>query len=366
MKKTLVALAALTAAGFASADVTIWGTVDLGMTHVSTSNGSSTQMVSGGVDGASKLGFMGTEDLGGGQYGAFYLESGLNPQTGAAQGPLFNRRSTVSFGGGWGELRLGRDFNVTFENFVMGDPFGDHSVAANGDGFQYNNPATNYSTNYFVNNSLKYSYGFNKNDSTWSGTGGLYAEAQYALAGNASGTPASGQYTGGRLGYKVGAFDGAIAAAQSTGYSQVTTGMTAPAIGANGGVKFNEANLFVNYTLPMATLIFSAGNNSSNDPTLNSPKFSHYTVGANIPMGQDSIPLTYSSTTQSGVSGSTANLIGFGYIHNLSKRTAMYGYYSTLKNGSSTTYVPGDSGTSLTAGAGTTVNSFQIGMRTAF
>jgi hypothetical protein len=255
---------------------------------------------------------------------------------------------------------LGRDFNVTFENFVMGDAFGDHSVAANADGFQYSNSGINATTQYFLNNSIKYSYGFNKNDSTWSGVGGLYAEAQYGAAGNASGTAANGQYAGGRLGYKVGAFDGAIATAQSTGVSNYTGAST------TGGVKFNETNMFVNYTLPMATLIFSAGTNSSNDTTVNSPKFSHYTVGANIPMGQDSIPLTYSSTTQSGVSGSTANLIGFGYIHNLSKRTAMYGYYSTLKNGSSTTYVPGDSGTSLTAGAGTTVNSFQIGMRTAF
>jgi predicted porin len=325
-----------------------------------TSHGNSTQMFNGGNDGANKLGFKGVEDLGGGQWSAFYLESGINANDGASQGPLFNRRSTVSVGGNWGEVRLGRDFNVTFENFVMGDAFGDHSSAAGGDGFQYANKASNNSTNYFVNNAVKYAFGFDKNDSTWAGSNGLYGEVQYAIAGNGAGTPANGQYTGGRLGYASGAFNGAIAAAQSVGQSAGNSS------GATN-VKFNEFNFFVNYTLPQGTLIASGGTNSSNDPAVANAKFSHYTLGANINAGRGSIPVTFANTTQTGVSGSSAYLFGFGYIYPLSKTTSVYTYYSNIKNGSATNYAGGDWGYAGSAVAnGSSVNVYSLGMKKQF
>ena len=76
----------------------------------------------------SRLGFRGTEDLGGGLNASFWLEAGLNNDNGTgaststnnststsqagasgSQGLTFNRRSTVSLASTWGELRLGRD-----------------------------------------------------------------------------------------------------------------------------------------------------------------------------------------------------------------------------------------------------------------
>ena len=88
-----------------------------------------TQLTNSGYN-SSRLGFRGTEDLGGGMSASFWLEAGVNNDdgTGAAtstnnqaiaapapavagtQGLTFNRRSTVSLAGGWGELRLGRDY----------------------------------------------------------------------------------------------------------------------------------------------------------------------------------------------------------------------------------------------------------------
>ena len=44
------------------------------------------------------------------------------------QGLTFNRRSTVSLAGGWGELRLGRDYTPQFWNLTVFDPFGTNGV----------------------------------------------------------------------------------------------------------------------------------------------------------------------------------------------------------------------------------------------
>jgi predicted porin len=119
MKKSLVALAVLAAAGAASAQssVTLFGIVDAAYGRVS-GNGTSITGVSNSGINSSRLGFRGTEDLGGGMSAGFWLEGQLsnddgrgagtstnNQATGGAiaglnggQGLTFNRRSTVGFG----------------------------------------------------------------------------------------------------------------------------------------------------------------------------------------------------------------------------------------------------------------------------
>ena len=129
MKKTLIALAVLASAGLACAQssVQLFGVVDLSLVHSKGSVSSKTQLANNGI-GANQIGFRGVEDLGGGMYAGFWLEAWVNPDNGTGlatntsnqasgtsaatagtQGITFNRRSTVSVGGGWGELRLGRD-----------------------------------------------------------------------------------------------------------------------------------------------------------------------------------------------------------------------------------------------------------------
>ncbi len=50
------------------------------------------------------------------------------PPFAGTQGLTFNRRSTVSLAGGWGELRLGRDYTPQFWNLTVFDPFGTNGV----------------------------------------------------------------------------------------------------------------------------------------------------------------------------------------------------------------------------------------------
>jgi predicted porin len=118
MKRTLAA------AGAASAQLsaTLFGVMDATSRYASTSRDpvtgasrkvSQTAQATSCYN-ASRLGFRGTEDPGGGLAASFWLEAQLSNDNGGAGAPgvtneLFNRRSTVSLSGGFGEVRLGRD-----------------------------------------------------------------------------------------------------------------------------------------------------------------------------------------------------------------------------------------------------------------
>ena len=86
MKKTLIALAALAAAGatLAQSSVTIYGRLDLGMNQITTTEGAAAGVDAFSLAGAqdrstgSRLGFRGTEDLGGGLRAGFQYEIGIN------------------------------------------------------------------------------------------------------------------------------------------------------------------------------------------------------------------------------------------------------------------------------------------------
>lgn len=120
MKKTLVALAAMASmSAFAQSSVTLFGLADVYFGSVKSETGvplggtSQTVLNSGGQNG-SRWGMRGTEDLGGGLKANFVLESGYDISTGAAGqgGLLFGRQAFVGFSGGFGEVRLGRQYTA--------------------------------------------------------------------------------------------------------------------------------------------------------------------------------------------------------------------------------------------------------------
>src|SRR5688572_40735 len=125
MKKSLVALAALAVAGVASAQssVTLFGVVDASVSSYSNKSDLAipsltnpflvdsikvkrTALANSGYN-SSRLGFRGTEDLGGGLAASFWLEAPISNDDGQQGVATFARRSTVSLSGGFGEIRLG-------------------------------------------------------------------------------------------------------------------------------------------------------------------------------------------------------------------------------------------------------------------
>ncbi|RZI41890.1 porin [Herbaspirillum sp. HC18] len=113
MKKSLLALAVLGAfAGVASAqtNVSIYGVADVGIERTKLSPGQSTTRLSSGIQSGSRLGFKGSEDLGGGMSAIFALENGYDISNGALGqgGLLFGRQAWVGLNGGFGAVKFGR------------------------------------------------------------------------------------------------------------------------------------------------------------------------------------------------------------------------------------------------------------------
>jgi predicted porin len=121
MKKTLIALAVLATSGAAMAQssVTIYGIVDAA---IHKDKNVDAAMIDGGVD-SSRIGFKGTEDLGGGLKANFVLEQGLKIDSGAAADATkaFSRETSVGFSGGFGAVKLGR-FKSAYEQ-ISGDTY---------------------------------------------------------------------------------------------------------------------------------------------------------------------------------------------------------------------------------------------------
>ena len=130
MKKTLIALAAVAAtSAFAQSTVTLFGGADLNGRTVTTGANKVTGMAQDGIY-SSRFGVNGTEDLGGGLKAGFHFEGGMNPDVGTSAGFNFTRKSTIGLAGGFGEVRLGRDYTPLFTVAGIADPFGTNGVGS--------------------------------------------------------------------------------------------------------------------------------------------------------------------------------------------------------------------------------------------
>lgn len=117
MKKTLIALAVLGTCGAAMAQssVTLYGMADVWVgrtkTEVAGFGSTSNSVLESGGFNTSRLGFKGSEDLGGGLRANFNLEGSLAMDNGTAGGLSFDRQSWVGLSGGFGEVQLGKPWS---------------------------------------------------------------------------------------------------------------------------------------------------------------------------------------------------------------------------------------------------------------
>jgi predicted porin len=175
VKKSLVALpilGAFSVPALAQSSVTLYGLIDEGVTYVSNSAGHSQWALQSGVEGGSRWGMVGSEDLGGGTRAIFRLENGFNLSTGAlGQGGLeFGRQAYVGLADTrWGTLTFGRQYDPVVD--MIG------KTTSNGQwGGLFSHPSDidNTDNAFRVNNSVKYA------TPSWDG---LSAEAMYAFGG---------------------------------------------------------------------------------------------------------------------------------------------------------------------------------------
>lgn len=334
MKKSLLVLAALGAfAGAASAQssVTVFGILDVGVRSVK--NGS-TDMKKLSTDGlsSSRLGFRGVEDLGGGLNASFWLEAQVKPDSGEANSTRFwHRRSTVSLSSAsFGEVRLGRDLAPTFTAYSDNEPFGDNGLGA----FDLTySTLGSIDTKVRVDNMVSY---FLPKE-----LGGVYGQVSVSAGEGTAGK----KYTGGRLGYKIGALDVTAAYSQT----EVTT----------DDVKLTVVAGTYDFGVAKASLAYQQSKYQLAKETL-------YTAGVSVPVGVGLIRASYSKADGSGsIEQRDADHISLGYIHNLSKRTALYATYAQIKNKGTATFQL-DSITGYTTKAGEKSQGYEFGIRHAF
>jgi predicted porin len=414
MKKSLVFVAALAVAGVASAQssVTLFGVVDAGISGYSNKSGNSnffqfpplgyidsikakrTVLSNSGYN-SSRVGFRGTEDLGGGLAASFWLESPITNDDGQQGIATFARRSTVSLSGGFGELRLGRDYTPSFWNDTVFDPFGTVGVGANlllaantafnawlGGATTSIPGITNVTGSSYIRASNTIGYFLPRN------LGGFYGQLMYAfherdkydpgtVTPAALNTQRTGRYIGGRFGYANGPLDVAAAYAQSAigdaFYAGTTTNVKTFNLGAS--YDFGVVKLFGEYSkLKKEIDVDNLTTIPPADVSLNG-----YLLGVTVPVGPGLIRASYAQVNYDrnlpfSVFGNNAdpktNKIALGYVHNLSKRTALYATVARVrnKNGANLTvggpaFVTAFSGQSFTPKTST---GYDFGIRHAF
>lgn len=361
MKKSLLALAVLgTFAGMAAAQstVTLFGIVDVSGQSFKNGTNKQKRMGTDGIN-SSRLGFRGVEDLGGGLSAGFWLEAGLAADggtvgggngnynanaaaTGAvagSPGAFFNRRSTISLIGGFGEIRLGRDYTPAFWNTTVFDPFGTNGVG------QYTNLSINglgtAGSNVYVraNNTIGYFLPGN--------LGGLYGQVQVSSRDGTAAAQTPNKQQSGRIGFAA----GPVNVAASYGVSKDLP------------TDWKHTNIAGSWNFGFMTLMAQFDNQKAGSLKQDTPL-----IGVVVPLGQGELHASFVKADQKGgttaFNDADAKQVAVGYVYNLSKRTALYGTYAQIKNeGTRALSISGSQGGTPAGGKST---GFEVGARHAF
>jgi predicted porin len=381
MKKSLVALAVLAAAGAASAQssVTLFGIVDATLAIGRGELSDRTRLQNSGYN-SSRLGFRGTEDLGGGLSASFWLEAGINNDDGGGQatntnnqfggspnsagtvfnggavsnggqGLTFNRRSTVSLSGGFGEIRLGRDYTPNFTVITTYDPFGTNGVGTTNTLNGVSTASTsagglNPVTAVRASNSIGYFLPAN--------LGGFNGQAMYYFGENAQATPAvatedDGTGFGLRLGYAAGPLSASVGM-NSVKYAAGDV----KSWSLGGSWDFGIARAMAQYVRDSVDGVAGAADVDGKG----------WLIGGLFPIGAGEIRASFSQYEVDlvGAADPRSRKLALGYVHNLSKRTAVYTTYARVRNSGGGSYALNGSTTGVNASS----TGFDLGIRHAF
>ncbi len=391
-KKLIVAAVAGALAAplaFAQSNVTIYGIVDVGVESGNYGAGSQFRVQSGQASG-SRLGFKGTEDLGGGLKANFTLETGFaldsaeftahstnraagTGNQGATNTQVFARQAWAGLSGNFGSVNFGRQYTPIFWVAITADPVSAGTVAT---------PFNLYGFTNRFDNSVIY-----KTPTM----GGFDASVGYSTGNEVNTTTANekagrawsvnGQWTGGPAYAGVGYEErrGAnltSATSANPGTFDLTTGVwTAPTTATSPNAdKTKNWVLGGSYDFGVAKL-FAAWNDIEQDPVGGGTKLIDarvWSLGATIKAGPGSVSVTFADRNDKLAANSDARLFGVGYNYPLSKRTDIYAYYARLTNKNNGT-AAGDLTLNSATATGFAVattdydpRAFQLGLRHTF
>ncbi len=300
---TLAALCAAAAALPAVAQtsaISIYGRLDLGITH---QNSGTTNLNGGnGATGAAgkrwdvrqssgnRLGFRGAEDLGRGWKAGFHIEHRFRADSGAADNPFWAARSIVELGSPYGAVYLGREYIPLFWTAVELDPWRFETTAMFGSRHQF--------AGYSIDGGVRSLNTVGYKSPNW---GGFTAQLATALGEGARERSASAN-----LQYKRGPwfFGG--------GFDRVDSNRRLALIG--GAYDFGVVR-------PMLTFSRStvAGIDARN-----------LSVGATAPVGPGQLRVGFARYSPDGANNDIDKL-GLGYVHPLSKRVSLHADIGSAK-----------------------------------
>lgn len=365
MKKTALALALMagfTGAAFAQTSVTVYGIVDAGIVNERGGAAGNVTKLTSGVASGSRLGFKGTEDLGGGLSALFLLENGFQEDTGALgqSGALFGRQAYVGLGSNaGGTVTFGRQYTPQYLTMVMADPF---ATGMAGDAANIM-PNTGDAASR-MNNSIKYAT---------PNFAGFTGELAYAFGENQGSTKAGRQY-GAAIGY------GAGPLAVRLGYHNrdsnngtTTTGLSSAKNTLLAGTyDFKVAKLHLAYGVnkgdnssivrsSTSTATVTNPYNVAAPLNVNSTDSADALVGVTLPFGPHTVLASYIHKNDKTSFNQDANQWALGYRYALSKRTDLYAAYARINNKNNAHYTVGSA---IETGSGD--KAFNLGVRHSF
>lgn len=368
MKKSLIALAVLAASGAAMAQssVTVFGVVDEAVSYVN--GGTNWNGINSGGNATSRIGFRGVEDLGGGLKANFWLEAGILADSGSGQsggasgsGLEFKRRSTVGLEGGFGEVRLGRDLTEAYKATSRYDVFGQVGFGVSRLWADANLGAAYVDSNGVTrNNSVALTTQRVSNMVTYvsPNISGFKAAVNYGF-GEVQGENRDSRYVGAGLTYDNGPLSLGLSGERSNRGANSNAAFDVTAWALGGSYDLGVVKLSAAYRDSQAKIL--AGDKN---------KAKGYYFGLSAPVGAaGEVKASYNhyEGQRAGADKYKADQFALGYVHNLSKRTAVYGTYAYIKNKDD-----GALGINLNGTTGGTLkdngsqHGLQVGIRHAF
>lgn len=333
---TFAALLAGAGSAFAESNVTVYGIADLSLNHLSGSsggqqaNGSVTRLDSnaGNNLAGSRLGFKGTEDLGGGLSADFKLEMGITMDTGKSEqgGVLFGRAAKLGLNGGFGSVHVGRQDTPAFELLNSADPMGVGLAASAG--------------NIHIGNAALFPVGGLKGvpQQGWIGLGAIRANNSIRYD-----TPKLGGFNASLLyglGEVAGTSDGGVGilglnysqGPMYLGYVHIDDRSAGLAIAATEGWKQRSDALAFTYDFGAAKLHALVASKTADYAGVQD-KANYYLAGLSAPVGKTGqVMVSWNRSAGKNSSANSADQFGLGYMYFLSKRTFLYTSYGQISN----------------------------------